>query len=345
MLGSGVASSPASKEVMPTGIGIFPERGIWLFPREQGRRAGLCWLAKDACRRCSFCACCCLGGLGGCDGSLEPPLPQENPKVIMYLHGGAFALTNAETYPWLLGYELVRRTGAVVLIPDFQRTPQVRFEEPGDPISQCLQLYRNLLLLYGPSRIVLMGDSAGGNLAMAVLFAAQSEGLTSCAGLVLISPWADTSEEAACDPTRSSNSENDFLPEARIRSFADAYATAALREKPLASPLLAPQDWFVKLPPVFLTFGSHEILCGQQQKLAARLREAKVLRGMYEAPQMPHVFPLFAAVVWGAGTPTTEASRPPAVEALLHMQSFLVSLGFASANEEVPFVLGDESIS
>jgi len=249
--------------------------------------------------------------------------------MILYIHGGAFTLTNADTYPWLLGYELVRRTGAVVLIPDSQRPPRVRCGEPGDPVSQCLQLYRSLLPLYGPSGIVVIGDSAGANLAMAVLFAAQSEGLPSCAGLVLICPWADTSEAASHDPTRASNSGNDFLPEALVSRFADEYASAAMRDQPLASPLLAPEDWFVKLPPVFLTFGSHEILCGQQQRLAARLREANVLQGMYEAPQMPHVFPLFAAVIWGADTPA-EAPFPPAVEALSRMQMFLVSLGFAS---------------
>lgn len=250
--------------------------------------------------------------------------------MILYIHGGAFALTNAESYPWLLGYELVRRTGAVVLIPDFQRPPQVRCGEPGDPISQCLQLYRALLQLYGPSGIVVMGDSAGASLAMSVLFAAQSEGLPRCAGLVLICPWADTSEAASHDPTRSSNSGNDFLPEALVNLFADEYASAAMREKPLASPLLAPQDWFAKLPPVFLTFGSHEILCGQQRKLAAKLREANVLQSMYEAPRMPHVFPLFAAFIWGPGTPA-EAPLPPAVEALGRMQTFLASLGFASS--------------
>merc|ERR1719277_1131498 len=119
---------------MARGLGgdMFAERGLWLFPKGQGRTSGGCSPVKSCCHRCSFCCCCCVGGLGGCDGALQPPLPSTNSKVIMHIHGGGFALTNAESYPWLIGYELVRRTGSVVLFPDYQRPPQASFGEEGN---------------------------------------------------------------------------------------------------------------------------------------------------------------------------------------------------------------------
>lgn len=327
VFGSGVDLSPASADVMPHGLApTFSERGLWLWPRGQGRKLGRCSLAKDCCHRCSFCCCCCVGALGGCDGSLHPPLPGENPQVIMFIHGGAFALTNAETYPWLIGYELVRRTGSVVLVPDYSRPPNVAFGSDGDPVSDCLRLYKKLVGFYGAKGILVMGDSAGGNIALATLLRAVKEGLEAPAGLVLISPWVNLTEEANDSESWHENKELDYLPGGLLQVFARTYCSGNC-EDPLVSPVRADIEWLRKLPPTMLQYGTLELLRSQQEELHRNLEQAGVLKSVHIAQDMPHVSPLFAAVVWGKGTPA-EKPLPPAVEALERIQEFAASVGF-----------------
>lgn len=326
LFGEDVDLSPAAAGVMSHGMDTFRERGVWLYPRGQGRRGGSGWLGRDCSHRCSFCCCCCAGGLlGGCDGTLQPPLPCTNPYLIMYIHGGAFALSNAVTYPWLLGYELVRRTGAVVLVPDYARPPGATFGSQGSPIHDCLLLYERLLGHYDPQNIIVMGDSAGANIALAMLFAAGQKRLPNPAGLVLISPWADVSEGASLC---SENADFDYLAIPLIRLFATAYSgTEDGYTNPFLCPLQAPADWFRQLPPTLLTYGTGEILRTQQQELQQKLDSAGVLRVSYAAPGMPHASPIFATAVWGTKMPTA-APLPPEVEALDRIQMFAASLGF-----------------
>lgn len=329
VLGKGVDLSPASPDVMPKGLHSFAERGLWLFPKGQGREEmSSCGRGKDICRRGSFCCCCCVGGLGGCDGTLLPPLPSVNPKVILYIHGGAFALTNAESYPWLLGYELVRRTGAVVLVPDYTRPPDTSYGVAGSPLEDCLQLYKTLLSLYGPEGVLVMGDSAGGNIALSLVLAATQEGLPPPAGLVLISPWVDLTEASSTHESRITNRDHDYLPEKLVRLFAQSYCKHDCTD-PLVSPTFAPHDWLALLPPTMITYGSHEVLRSQQQELQRLLGEAGVLKAVYVAHEMPHVSPLFASVIWGPGTAAV-APLHPAVEALQRIQEFASSRGFKS---------------
>eukprot|EP00928_Gymnodinium_smaydae_P065146 TRINITY_DN48328_c0_g1_i1.p1 TRINITY_DN48328_c0_g1~~TRINITY_DN48328_c0_g1_i1.p1 ORF type:complete len:327 (+),score=50.12 TRINITY_DN48328_c0_g1_i1:485-1465(+) len=316
---------------MPRGLGTFSERGIWLFPHGQGRHCDDT-SCSDMWRRCSFFCCCCVGGLGGCDGSLRPPLPAVNSKLILYVHGGAFALTNATTYPWLIGYELVRQTGAVVLVPDYTRPPSVSFGETGDPVSDFLRLYERLLCLYGAENILVMGDSAGANIALATLFSAGLNGLPAPAGLVLFSPWVDITPRLADRKTWQENSKLDYLPEELIWRFASEYCRAeSERAQPCVSPLFAPLEWFQKLPPVMLTYGTNEVLRSQQAELEQKLSEAGVLRALYVAEEMPHVAVVFAPLVWGPGLPSNPDEKPsPAVEAFEHAMRFAANLGFGN---------------
>lgn len=334
VFGSGVALSPASIDVMPTGLYDFVERGVWLFPEGQGRiERNSCGCGTDIWHRLSYCCCCCIGGFGGCDGTLRPPLPDINPKVILHFHGGAFALTNAETYPWLLGYELVRRTGAVVLFPDYTRPPRTNFGGLRNPLDDCLRLYKRLLSFYGPTGILVMGDSAGGNLALSTVLAATQEGLPAPAGLVLISPWVDLTDGARSSESWRSNGDLDFLPRELAYTFAKSYCDGD-RSNPLVSPVLASDEWLRRLPPTMLTYGTHEILRSQQEQLRNRLDEAGRLQAVYVADEMPHVATLFAAIVWGIGTPAA-APLPPAVEALQKIQEFAASVGYVAPSGEV----------
>jgi acetyl esterase/lipase len=246
----------------------------------------------------------------------------------MHIHGGGFALTNAESYPWLIGYELVRRTGSVVLFPDYQRPPQARFGEEHNPLSDLLRLYKQLVQFYGAENILMMGDSAGGNLAMATLISVVKERLPAPAGLVLISPWVDLTTGSVEEPSFAENEGTDILPKDLVLEFASMYCKKNDRKDPLISPVFAHIDELKQFPPTMLTYGGGEVFKSQEERLQERLSAAEVLREVYVASGMPHVSPLFAPALWGVGMPVTDPP-PPAVEALQKIVEFAATAGFS----------------
>lgn len=246
----------------------------------------------------------------------------------MHIHGGGFALTNAESYPWLIGYELVRRTGSVVLFPDYQRPPQACFGEEHNPLGDMLRLYKQLVRFYGAENILMMGDSAGGNLAMATVLSAVRERLPVPAGLVLISPWVDLTTGSVEAASFAENEGTDILPKDLTLEFAAMYCKNNPRDDPLVSPAFAAQDELRQFPPTMLTYGGGEVFKSQEEQLQKQLSAADVLREVYVASGMPHVSPLFAPAIWGVGMPVT-GPPPPAVEALLKIVEFAATVGFS----------------
>jgi len=106
LLGPGVATCPVSSAVVPTTTNTG--RGEWLFPTGAGR-----------------------------ESDLLPPLPTARGKLILYLHGGAFVLCGAQTHR-LISFEIVRRTGAVMLMPAYTRPPHCRYPTT---LDECARIY------------------------------------------------------------------------------------------------------------------------------------------------------------------------------------------------------------
>lgn len=194
-LGGGVSHCPIGDALMPDGACSSVGRGEWLWPRDHGR-----------------------------DADRLPPLPAIIRRVVLYLHGGAFALCSASTHR-LITFELVRRTGAVVLAPNFARPPRARFPAPLDCV---LSVYRALLRHgYRAGDIVVMGDSAGGNLALALALSALHAGDEAPGGLALISPWVDLGGGAMGLPSMLRHAESDYIPLPLTHAFRASYCSEA----------------------------------------------------------------------------------------------------------------------
>ena len=243
VFGEGVSSAPASSDVLGgySTDGLFSERGLWLFPKHSARyptafpkgfpetyprRACVdsdgrytCGCSNQrwypqACEMC--CGCCAPAGPA-------PPLPSVVQRVILYVHGGAFVLTNAETYPTMIGFELVRRTGAALLLPNFARPPHARF--PTQLLALSL-LLKKLIRHYGAHRVAVAGDSAGANLAVRAVLHVVADGYPSPCCLLLISPWIDLSTDAGADTSMQTNKATDFLVPDLVHLFTREYLTS-----------------------------------------------------------------------------------------------------------------------
>jgi epsilon-lactone hydrolase len=108
--------------------------------------------------------------------------------ILIYLHGGAYALGSTKGYRGLVAH-LAAAAGMTALIPDYSRAPEAQY-----PIAldEMVAVYSRLLEDgLDPKMTVIAGDSAGGGLTLALAMALRDRGLPAPAALGLICPWAD----------------------------------------------------------------------------------------------------------------------------------------------------------
>jgi acetyl esterase/lipase len=85
----------------------------------------------------------------------------NHSKYILYIHGGAFCMCKAGTHRGLL-YRLAKKTNSIIFAVDYKRSPEYKYPIP---LEDCLISYMYLLKkIKDPSKIIIAGDSAGGNL-------------------------------------------------------------------------------------------------------------------------------------------------------------------------------------
>jgi epsilon-lactone hydrolase len=227
-----------------------------------------------------------LGGIS----VVNVEVPGVDPElVILYLHGGAYAIGTAESSVGLAS-DLARRAGARLVTVDYRLAP----EHPHPAaIDDALAAYRGLLDSgLAASAIAIAGESAGAGLAAATLVALKHAGLPQPSAAVLMSPWADLtlsgesiSGKAAVDPA--------LTPEGLRRRAVD-YVAAGDRRAELVSPIFAD---LTRLAPLLIQVGSHEILLDDATRLAARAAAADVAVTLEVTPGVPHVFQGFAAML------------------------------------------------
>jgi monoterpene epsilon-lactone hydrolase len=210
-------------------------------------------------------------------------------RVILYLHGGAYAIGTAASSVGLAS-DLARRAGTLLVSVDYRLAPEHPYPAA---IDDAVAAYRGLLAGgVAPSAIAIAGESAGAGVAAATLVALKQVGLPQPGAAVLMSPWADLTVsgesiagKAAIDPA--------LTPEGLRRRAAD-YLPDGGPTGELVSPIFAD---LTGLPPLLIQAGSHEILLDDATRLAARAAAADVAVRLEVTPGVPHVFQGFAAML------------------------------------------------
>jgi len=226
-------------------------------------------------------------GLNGPKSVLESA--EEDRRLVIYIHGGAFVLCNPATQrPISCGIAYV--TQALVLAIDYRRAPQHSFPAALDDV---VSVYRTVITSFPSSNIVVGGESAGANLSVALCLRLKQLELPLPGGLFLISPWLDLSD-LRCPSWKHTK---DFLHPELLSDFARAYADAETSRNELVSPLRATELGL--LPPTLLIYGGAEDLSLQGARFAMRLRQAGVHIEEFVGLDMVHGFPVFADVAYG----------------------------------------------
>ena len=208
---------------------------------------------------------------GGIPGRLFRPQPSA--PVMLYLHGGGWALGSVEEAEPLCR-AIANDSGWAVLAVGYRLAP----EHPYPAAVEDVERAAAWLKRHGPalgvdsSRLALAGDSAGANLAAAVVLRARDRGARTFNLHALLCPALDLLDERA---VRSELAEGFGLDRETIRWHVERYAPAVSdRELPHASPLRAAS--LAGLPPALVVTAEYDPLRDQGEDYASRLAEAGV---------------------------------------------------------------------
>ena len=105
-------------------------------------------------------------------------------KSILYLHGGGFVLESTK-YHWIFAKYLVKNTGAKIFFPQYPIAPE---NSCIDALAMIINTYKLILQETDAKNIVLMGDSAGGGIALSTAMHLRNLGLPQPGNIILISP-------------------------------------------------------------------------------------------------------------------------------------------------------------
>lgn len=204
--------------------------------------------------------------------------------VILYCHGGGY-MTGSVKYARTLTSKLAFVTAMDVLCFEYRLSPENPFPAAAEDV---LKAWDYLMYLgYGSRDVIVVGDSAGGNLSLVLTLKLKEQGRLLPRGLVLFSPWTDMTLSGKSHETRRDI--DPVLHEDYIRNCIEAYAKGEDLSNPLISPLFGEFEGF---PPVYIQVGNNEILLNDSTELHKKLLKANVqaridiFRGMWHVFQM-----------------------------------------------------------
>jgi acetyl esterase/lipase len=210
-------------------------------------------------------------------------------RAILYLHGGSYVMGSIATHRELAG-RIAHSARACVFIIDYRLAPEHPFPAA---VEDSLAAYRWLLTKgVNPSRAAIVGDSAGGGLAVATLVAIKNEKLAMPATAVCLSPWVDLALTGASMTTKAAV--DHLVRKEELASHAKRYLAGKDPQTPLASPLYAD---LARLPPMLIQVGTAETLLDDANRLAERARNAGVDVTLDVGEDMIHVWSSFASML------------------------------------------------
>ena len=201
------------------------------------------------------------------------PVTDRTLPVLVWFHGGGWVWASVDTHDRLCR-EYAAAAGVAVVSVDYALSPEAKFPQA---IEECAAVVRHVANhgsdwgLDG-SRILLGGDSAGGNLCLATALLLRDQGGPALRGLVAYYP--------VCDSRFDTESYQQFgaggygLNKERMAFYWSVYAThEGDRSHPLAAVLRADLRG---LPPVLVHLAELDVLRSEGEALIGKLREAGV---------------------------------------------------------------------
>lgn len=223
------------------------------------------------------------------------PATNRGRGTVLYFFGGGH-VTGSPDEDLAITARLAHGLGRPVCAPAYRLAPEHPYPAA---IEDALVVYDGLLADPASGPIAVSGESAGGNLSLALVGALAAQRRPLPKALALLSPWCDLTHSGdtirtlvGCDPTLDAD--------LNLEAMARAYAAGRPRTSPEISPLFA--DVPSGFPPTLVTSGTRDLLLSDCARLTAKLRAAGVPVELHVNEGMWHVFEYYAAL------PEAEAS-------------------------------------
>ncbi len=218
-------------------------------------------------------------------------LQKGKRPVILWLHGGAFFLPAAPNAHLPMVSKLCGELDCDAFLPDYRLAPMNPFPAG---LNDCEAAYLMLLERgYSSSQIVIGGDSAGGNLLLALLHRLKAKNLPLPACAIPVSPVTELSRVHNPAARFKLQKSDPLLPITAFQGMITDYVNGADSANPEVSPLYMNCEG---LPPLFFLTSTNEILMDDSVMLARRTAAAGVSTQCHVWPTLPHAFPVFEPV-------------------------------------------------
>ena len=204
--------------------------------------------------------------LGGVAGERLAAPGAVDDGALLYLHGGGYCIGSPRTHRGLAA-RLARGAGVPAFVPDYRLAP----EHPHPAaLEDALVAYRWLVDSgVRPERIAVVGDSAGGGLALALAMALRDAKQPGPAVVAMICPWLDLGPDLAA--TRPDSPREPVVTAAAAAGWAQAYAGP---DGDPGAPGISPLHGdLAGLPPLVLSSTGDDLLVDDALRLARRARE------------------------------------------------------------------------
>ena len=218
-------------------------------------------------------------------------VPQgKNPKPgVLYFHGGGWVLGGPETHDDICA-EMAAGADCAVALVDYRLAPE--HKHPAQ-LEDSLKVW-HWMREYGakhnivPENILAAGDSAGGQMSVALTLALKEQGLPQLKGLCLIYPVLGNDINT---PSYIRNAHAPCLTRDEMKFYLDSFLgpeTAKNWDDEKAVPNLAKD--VSGLPPTFISVASHDPLYDDGIIFAAKLKAAGIACELREEPELAHSY-------------------------------------------------------
>ena len=226
----------------------------------------------------------------------------KNDNVVYYLHGGAYLGKQTWVYRYQSRYFSDAAGGATVVYVDYDVAPKAKYPTQ---LNQALDVWDEITgkLGFKAENVVCGGDSAGGNLCLAMMLKLRDAGRPMPCGAFCMSPWTDM---MGTGDSYRDNYENDSLfgidggvltdeKKEKLMNF-DIYSWCedADRYDPYVSPVYADYHDF---PPMCFTVGTWELLLSDTERIVDNLHSHDIPVTIFRGHHLWHVFVLFHGII------------------------------------------------
>lgn len=217
------------------------------------------------------------------------PISKKTDKIVLQLHGGGYVVPLIDCYrDCAIEYSKMAGDAEVFSI-DYRVAPTNMYPSA---LDDAVEVYKYLLNNgYDNNKIIIVGDSAGGNLVLSLTLYLKDNNIDLPKAVIAISPWADLEYNAS---SRRYNKERDLILGSKgLKMRSEVVHPRYIEEKDIKNPYISPiYGDYTGFPDLLVQVGSYEVLLDDSKQVISNAKLAGVNVSFTVYKGMSHDFQL-----------------------------------------------------